>query len=217
MRKVLIGTPSYDGKVEAVYVSSLLAALKECPAGVEIHPVFLCYDALVQRARNDLVQMALESDCTDLIFIDADQGWEPDWIYRLLASSHDVIGGAVVKKSTQVAFNVKALDTLHITSDGLMEVECLGTGFLRLSRAALQAVWDVSETYSNSDKLNRMVFDIKVVDGELISEDNVFCQKWRALGGKVWVDTTMTCSHVGTIRYVGSLQEYLHSSLQVAA
>lgn len=130
----MIATPSYDGKVEAIYCNSLVETIKRAPEGIEIHPVFLCYDALVQRARNDLVQMALQADCDDLIFIDGDQGWNPEWVYQLLNHDVDVVGGAVVKKSEQIAFNIKALPTLEINENGLMEVECVGTGFLRISK-----------------------------------------------------------------------------------
>ena len=216
MRKVLIATPSYDGKVEAVYVNSLVETLKRCPPDIQLFPVLVCYDALVQRARNDLVQMALDAQCSDIFFIDADQGWNPDWVFQLLNSPHEVIGGAVVKKSEAIAFNVKAFPEIKVV-DGVMEVECVGTGFLKISGDALQKVYQASDEYISSGKKSRMVFDIKIIDGELVSEDNVFCHKWRSLGGKVYVDTSMTCSHVGTKHYHGSLHQYLQSTLKIAA
>jgi hypothetical protein len=54
-----------------------------------------------------------------------------------------------------------------------------------------------------------MVFDVKLVDGELVSEDNIFCGKWRELGGKVWIDPSMTCNHIGPKKYSGNFMEYL--------
>ena len=210
MRKVLIGTPAYDGKVDVWYANSLVNTIRmSYEKDVVIVPVYMAYDSLVQRARNDLVKLAIEEDFDDLIFIDADQEWDPAWIFKLLDSDKDVIAGTVVKKSDQPAFNVKALKD-GVKLDGeLAEVDCVGTGFMRISKNALKQVWDASEEYTNEGKTCRMVFDIKVVDGQLVSEDNVFCRKWHDLGGKVYIDPSMTCNHVGIKKYTGNFMEYI--------
>ena len=210
MRKVLIGTPAYDGKVDVWYANSLVNTIRmSYEKDVVIVPVYMAYDSLVQRARNDLVKLAIEEDFDDLIFIDADQEWDPAWIFKLLDSNKDVIAGTVVKKSDQPAFNVKALKD-GVKLDGeLAEVDCVGTGFMRISKNALKQVWDASEEYTNEGKTCRMVFDIKVVDGQLVSEDNVFCRKWHDLGGKVYIDPSMTCNHVGVKKYTGNFMEYI--------
>lgn len=210
MRKVLIGTPSYDGKVDVWYANSLTQTiLLGLQQDTQIAPVYMAYDALVQRARNDLVKLAIEGEFDDLIFIDADQEWNPEWIFKLLSYDLDVVGGAVVKKSDTPAFNVKAKEKINIDENGLAEVECLGTGFLRISSKALKKIWKVSKRYKNEGKECRMVFDIAIENGNLVSEDNVFCQKWKKLGGKVYVDVNMTCNHIGIKKYMGSFAGYL--------
>lgn len=204
--KVLIGTPAHDGRVDVWFANSLVNTVKlSARYKTEIMPVYMSYDSLVQRARNDLVRLALEEKFDALIFIDSDEEWDPNWVFSLLKRSEPVIGATVVKKSdTEIAFNVKALkDKFEIEPNGLMEVECIGTGFLKISRAALQKVWDISPEYMNEGRKCRMVFDVKLVDGELVSEDNIFCQKWRSLGGKVWIDPSMTCNHIGAKKYGG--------------
>jgi glycosyltransferase involved in cell wall biosynthesis len=171
----------------------------------------MSYDSLVQRARNDLVRLAVEENFDDLIFIDSDEEWDPEWIFKLLAYKEEVIGLPVVKKSDQMMFNIKALPTgLKTQQNGLMEVEAVGTGFMKISRAALKKVWDVSDKYQNEGRTCRMVFDVKVVNGELVSEDNVFCQKWRSLGGRVFIEPSMTCNHIGVKKYQGNFLEYLN-------
>lgn len=205
--KVLIGTPAHDGRVDVWYANSLVNTVKlSGKYNTEIVPVYMSYDSLVQRARNDLVRLALEEGFDALIFIDSDEEWDPEWVFSLLSRNEDVIGATVVKKTDfEIAFNVKALkDKLEIEPSGLMEVECVGTGFMKLTRNALQKVWDVSPEYTNEGRKCRMVFDVKLVDGELVSEDNVFCQKWRELGGKVWIDPSMTCNHIGVKKYGGN-------------
>jgi hypothetical protein len=73
-RKVLIGTPAYSGTVDVWYANSLVNTVRmSYEKDVVIVPVYMAYDSLVQRARNDLVKLAIEEDFDDLIFIDADQ------------------------------------------------------------------------------------------------------------------------------------------------
>lgn len=211
MKKVLIATPSYDGKVDVWYTNSLINTIKiashfDCV----VFPVFMAYDALVQRARNDLVSLAIEEDFDEIIFIDADIEWHPEWVFKLLSYDVDVVGAPVVKKSDYAAFNIKALsENMEIEENGLAEIECIGTGFLRVSRNALEKVWKTSKKYKNEGRECRMVFDVQIVNGDLVSEDNVFCQKWRKLGGKVYADVNMTCNHIGTKKYGGSFAAYL--------
>lgn len=211
MRKVLIGTPAHDGRVDVWYANSLVNTIKlSFQKYVEIIPIYMAYDSLVQRARNDLVKLAVEENFDDLIFIDSDEEWDPEWIFKLLDYKEDVIGLPVVKKSDQMMFNIKALpEGLKANDNGLMEVECVGTGFMKISKSALQQVWDQSPEYRNEGRSCRMVFDIQVVDGDLVSEDNVFCKKWRSLGGKIYIEPNMTCNHIGVKKYQGNFMEYL--------
>jgi len=211
MTKVLIGTPAHDGRVDVWFANSLVNTIKlSMQKGIEVIPVYMAYDSLVQRARNDLVKLAIEEKFDYLIFIDSDQEWNPEWIFKLIAYKEDVIGATVVKKSDNIAFNVKALkDGLKQQQNGLIEVECVGTGFLKISKKALQKVWDISPEYKNEGKTCRMVFDVQLVDGELVSEDNVFCQKWRKLGNKVFIDPNMTCNHIGVKKYTGNFLEFI--------
>ncbi len=211
MRKVLIGTPAHDGRVDVWYCNSLVNTIKiSHHFNTVIHPIYMSYDSLVQRARNDLVRLALEEKFDDLIFMDSDQEWNPEWIFKLLEYKEDVIGGTVVKKSDKPVFNVKALKSgLKLEKNGLMEVEAIGTGFMKISRRALEKVWDSSEEYMNEGKKCRMVFDVQLVDGELVSEDNVFCRKWRKLGEKVYIDPSMTCNHIGAKKYSGNFLAFL--------
>lgn len=208
----MIGTPAFDGRVDVWYANSLVNTVKlALQKEVEIMPIYMAYDSLVQRARNDIVRLAVEEDFDDLIFIDSDEEWNPEWIFKLLDLKEEVIGLPVVKKSDQLMFNIKALPTgLKQEDNGLMEVECVGTGFMKISKSALKKVWDASPEYKNEGRSCRMVFDIKIENGDLVSEDNVFCQKWRSLGGKVYIEPTMTCNHIGVKKYQGSFIEFLN-------
>jgi hypothetical protein len=212
MRKVLIGTPAHDGRVDVWFANSLVNTVKMAmQRQVDLTPIYMSYDSLVQRARNDIVRLAVEENFDDLIFIDSDEEWNPEWVFKLLGYKEEVIGLPVVKKSDHLMFNVKASSTgLKIQQNGLMEVEAVGTGFMKISKPALKKIWDASPEYKNEGRIGRMVFDIQVVNGDLISEDVIFCQKWRNLGGKVFIEPSMTCNHIGAKKYQGNFLEYLN-------
>ena len=36
-----------------------------------------------------------------------------------------------------------------------------------------------------------------------MSEDFAFCDRWRALGGTVWVDLTLGLNHTGPVKFEG--------------
>jgi glycosyltransferase involved in cell wall biosynthesis len=218
MRKVLIGTPSYDGRIDVWFANSLVATVKEAEKkDIFVHAIYTSYDSLVQRARNSLVKLALDGGYDDLFFIDSDIEWEPEWFFRLLNRPEPVVGGALVKKTDTEGYTVKILDkTLKYSSDKkLLEVNGVGTGFLKVSRFALEKLWEASDSYTSEGEKHRMVFDIKVENGELISEDYIMCNKWQDLGYKVWLDPTITCNHIGIKKFKGDLNKFLDKNKYV--
>ena len=211
-RRVLIGTPSYDGRIDVWFANSLIATVKEAEKkGIFVHAIYTSYDSLVQRARNSLVKLALDGGYTDLFFIDSDTEWEPEWFFRLLDRPEPIVGGALVKKADKEGYTVKLLDKkLKYSEDKkLIQADGVGTGFMKVSRFALEKLWEVSDEYTSEGEKHRMVFDIKVENGDLISEDYILCNKWKDLGYKVWLDPTITCNHIGIKKFKGDLNKFL--------
>ena len=206
MLKVLIATPAHDGRLDVWYTTSLVNSVRIAQDnGIFLHPVFMSYDALVQRARNDLFRLALEYDA--VIWIDSDLEWNPMWIMELLGSGKDVIGGTYRKKTDDAElYTVKTKDLT--TTDGLIKVDGLGMGFLKMSKKAVQALWDASQPYQNEGREGRMICDIQIVDGQLVSEDNVVIRKLADLGFDIWLDPRMTCCHIGTKKFYGNFEDF---------
>lgn len=212
MRKVLIGTPCYDGRVDVWYANSLVNTVKmSYDKDVFVHPIYCSYDSLIQRARNSLVQIAMDSGFDDLFFIDSDVEWEPEWFFRILERPEPIVGAALVKKSDKEAYTIKLVNKeLNWSSDKkLIEVDGIGTGFMKINRFALEKLWDMSEPYNNEGKSYRMICDIKIQDGDLVSEDYIICQKWQSLGYKTWIDPSITINHVGIKKFTGNIQSFL--------
>lgn len=215
-RKVFVATPCYDGRADVWYMNSLIQTVKMAPQfNVEITPIWLSYDALIQRARNDCVALALETGSDDCIFIDSDLEWQPEWFFQLLEHPVDVVGGTYRKKSDEEeTYVVKLLSWDNCDPDPdtkLIRVNGLGTGFLRFSRRALQALWDNSEPYNELEagKHRRWIFNTLVVNGQLISEDIWVCRRVQELGFDIWLDPTMTLSHLGTKKFRGDFENWM--------
>ena len=77
-------------------------------------------------------------------------------------------------------------------------------------------LWDTSEPYRNEGKDRRWIFDVRPVNGELVSEDNFVCLKLRQAGIKVLLDPSFTCTHIGLKQYKGDFAAYV-SKMQAAA
>lgn len=213
-RKVVIGTPTMDGKVEAEYAVSLAETMRICvQRGIEIYPLCICYESIIQNIRNDLLGAMLKYDCTDIIFIDADQGWDPEWVPKLLSYPVDVVGGTVRKKTDErELYNVKH-GSVHIETDpktGLWMVDSLGTGFLRMTRKAVEALWNSSVEYRVWNKEpSRWVFDIRPIAGQLVGEDVMVSLKLKDLGFQTYLDPDMVCIHIGVKKYIGNFKNWL--------
>ena len=212
MRRVLIGTPSYDGRIDVWFANSLIETVKQAEKkGIFVHAIYTSYDSLIQRARNSLIKLAIDGGYDDLFFIDSDTEWEPEWFFNLLERPEPIVGGALIKKTDKEGYTVKLVDKkLKYSEDKkLLQVDGVGTGFMKVSKFALDKLWEMSDEYTSEGEKHRMVFDIKVENGDLISEDYILCNKWKSLGYKVWLDPTITCNHIGIKKFKGNFENFI--------
>lgn len=212
MKKVLIATPSYDGTVDVWYTSALhQTTLLGIQNEVYFHPIFMSYDALIQRSRNDLVALAVEQDFDGILWIDGDIEWASQWALDVVNSNKDVLGLPCIKKSLQEeSYNIKAKPEQLVTDEaGLMKVESVGTGFLYLSKAAFTHLWESSKPYTHNGQKRKWIFEVKIEDGDIISEDVLMCKKLRKGGFDVFIDPSKTCNHVGKLKFTGNFAAFL--------
>ncbi len=105
LRKVrlMIGTPMYGGMAHGLFVRSMCDLTLLCERhGISLDTCFVLNESLVPRARVEIAARFLRSDCTHLMFIDADIGFAAQDVVALLALSGgatiDVIAGAYPHK-----------------------------------------------------------------------------------------------------------------------
>lgn len=212
MKRVVIGTPCYTGQVDIWYAHSLIETIKLGLArDIEFYPLWISFDSLVQRARNDTVSAAVKQDVDALIFVDSDIEWDPEWIFKLLDYEEDIVGGTYPKKGLIEEYVVRKLETpTVIKPNGLMEVSGLGTGFVKLSRNALKYLWDNSEPYIDpkDNQERRMICNVEIINGSLYSEDINMFRKLREGGFKIYLDTELTCNHSGPHKFTGNFKRW---------
>jgi hypothetical protein len=60
-------------------------------------------------------------------------------------------------------------------------------------------------------------FDTAVRENRYYSEDWTFCENWRDLGGKIWVDKRVLLKHTGTYVFDYAAQDKLYQDLHAMA
>lgn len=209
----MLAAPSYDGTITVWHASSLSETCKLGLAqGINVFCIYMSYDALVQRARNDIVKLALETNVDELVFVDCDIDWKPEDFIKLVNHDADIVGAVYPKKYDEESYPVKLLDEYKVNENNLVEVDGLPMGFTKIKRKALELIWDNSKEYREPHKEHpiRMVFDINInEEGYLVSEDISFCDKWKSLGGKLYLDPTIDLAHVGTKRWIGNFSNWI--------
>ena len=220
MRKVMIGTPSYDGKLDVWYVNSLINTINRSHENnISVTPIWLSFDALIQRARNDIIALAVEMDVDDLVWIDSDIEWKEECFFELLNCDEDVVGGTYRKKTDSVEEYVFR-DLKKNTKGDLMEVSGLGTGFVKFSKKAINYLWNTGTPYIDpkDGKERRMIFDVSVVDfggiNGLMGEDILVFRKLSDGNFKIWLNKNITCGHSGVKKYTGDFNNWMKSSFR---
>lgn len=103
-RKLFLAVPMYGGQCAGMFTKSVADLASLCTShGIEMRSYFLFNESLITRARNYCVDEFMRSDCTHLMFIDSDIGFDPRDVLAMLAlqsddTEYDVIAGPYPKK-----------------------------------------------------------------------------------------------------------------------
>ena len=250
-KSIFVATPMYGGMNHGLYAKACLDLQAICMQyGVQVKFSFLFNESLITRARNYLVDEFLHrSDCTHMLFIDADVHFNPQDVIALLALDKDVIGGPYPKKAIKWSSVKKALtknpameatDLEKVTGDYVfnpvkgtdkfsvsdpLEVLEIGTGFMMVKREVFPKFAEafphlrykpdhVGQANFDGSRYIHAYFDtlIDTIDSptgggsdRYLSEDYMFCQLWRKIGGSIWLCPWMRADHIGTYHFRGDM------------
>jgi hypothetical protein len=162
---IFVGVPMYGGNCSGLFCKSTNDLATMCAKyGIKIVFYYLFNESLVQRARNYCVDEFLRSDCTHMMFIDADIGFNPNDVLSLLGiqmtypDQYDVLAAPYpkkniswekVKKAVEAGRAENPFDLVHYAADyvfnplphvksfrvdEMVEVSEAGTGFMLIPR-----------------------------------------------------------------------------------
>jgi len=158
---LVVATPCFGGQVSTIYAKSLFALQRavHSMSNVKLQVHLRDGDALITRARANLVTLFLDDPAaTHLLFIDADIGFTPDQVFRLIESGADVVAGCypikrvnwdkagramaagradLAASSLDYVLELDNPDEVKVVN-GFTRVRYAGTGFLMIRRHVLE-------------------------------------------------------------------------------
>ena len=218
--KVHIAMPCYGGMLtESTFMSFIKWANTARQLNIDWTLETMVNESLISRARNTLTAKFLHMpDATHLMFIDADIGWEPWHLLVLLNRDVDVIGGLYPMKTMPIKWVVNGFDGAEEGPDGFQEVSKAGTGFLLIKKGVFEQMngHPAVKQYKNDigldpvyDQYLKTYFDTAVRQNRYYSEDWTFCENWRDIGGKIYVDKRVLLRHSGSYVFCMENQQFL--------
>ena len=225
--KVMLATPVSQNPACA-YTVALAATIHSLASfGVEAHVYLHQGNCHVDDARNTMIRDFLESDCTDLFFLDADLGWRPQSVMRFLEVPGDIVAGVYCHRSPGETYPFHPGEGVRESNEhGLFRMHKVPTGFMRIRRNVLETLYEAEKAKGRSfwwgqeEREGRRPIT-RIVERGFLSElgleglggsnsdyhsgDYMLCLKARAAGFEVWVDIEHWFEHVGEQCFQGHL------------
>jgi len=235
---IYLAVPCYGCLMMNTFAASIIALQALCAQrGVPIYMDFVGNESLIERARNILVKRFLQTEgFTHFMFIDADIGFNPESVLRLLDFDKDVTSAVYPKKSINwehvkekiasgspegihqmgLDFNIN-IKSHEQPNNGFVRVLDVATGFLMMKRGVLERMYKhyEKELFAVNDIIGQSVKDYVAIFACMIdpdtkrflSEDYAFCRRYQLMGGDIWADITTPLSHTGTHVFSGNIKE----------
>jgi hypothetical protein len=235
---LVIATPCFGGQISALYATSLFTLQSRVRSykDLNLKILFKDGDALITRARASLISQFLDDpSATHLLFIDADIGFEPEQVLRLLTCGADMCAAVYpikridwdrVRSTIEEGRNPSAAALRYVFEvddpqavaerAGFLKVRYAGTGFLMIRRQAVERLCthypqlkyrrDHSSDAAVASDNRFALFECMIGgDGTYLSEDFAFCKRWTDIGGEIWADLNSRLDHVGPMTFFGDL------------
>lgn len=160
--RLYVATPCYGCQMSTVFMTSLMQLQAQCvQRGIECFCDFVGNESLITRARCVLSARFLKSQSTHLLFIDADIGFNPEAVFRLLESNKDIATAVYPKKAFNWAeiesklkdseckepvqmmgldYNINLVGETGTIENGFVKVLDSATGFMLVKKSVLETM-----------------------------------------------------------------------------
>lgn len=212
-RWLVLAVPTLTGSISSGVVRSIvdgIEALRNAGWRVSFWPWER--SAIIQHARNEIVASFLETTATHLLMVDDDIEFNPTKLVRFVERPVDVVAGVyrgrgcngpllwrgpkTIRDLTEPRSRARAILAASQSTNGLVEAEAVGSGLLRVTRSCLERWSDAAPRYRYHGAECADLFSVVIDgDGQMWTEDFTFCNRWRELGGKVWIDPEIETGH----------------------
>ena len=154
--------------------------------------------SMLWKQRADLVQGALDLDCTHLLFVDSDQTFPANTLRRLLHHKKPVVACNVATKQYPSSPTARKWHNKEpwpvfttVESTGLEEVWRIGTGIMMVDLSIIKNIPKPWFKVSWGD------------EGEQYGEDWWFCQQIEEAGYPIFIDHDLSkeIGHIGSMTY----------------
>jgi hypothetical protein len=206
MKKVLIATPALDQKVDCYFTNSLCQSIRlGLKNDIDINCVMLANESILPMARNELMYLAYTEEYDDVVFIDADELWEPQGLIDIIQSPKDVVCLPVVNKTDRKEeYNIWFKPDSKMDSDGYISLDKTGAGFLKLSKKAIIDLYESNPHLHFRNKVLSLIFNYEQDAESFIGEDITVSNKLKELGYDIWMNPKYTVYHIGNKMYTGN-------------
>lgn len=186
--KLFIAIPCYQGNCNVTCMEAVMGTLLLCQVNnIKFKLFTLTSESLIPRARNVCASAFMKSDCSHMLFVDADIIFNPKDVLKMIHYDVDIIAGAYMKKalnfekmkehialsdsiesliekSGSYAVNPQPEEMNLFEDTTLCKVQHAPTGFMMIKRC-------VFEQMKKSNKVSSYVNDIssyqKYTDGPM--------------------------------------------------
>jgi hypothetical protein len=212
-KTLFVAVPLYGGMPGSSVLSFCqLAARPRIPYGLFTR----CHDSHIDRSRNHLTADFLDTGWDKMLFIDSDLVFTPDHLARIAAHDVDIVGGLYPIKSPDPAVRwcingLPGTNRAEPDDRGLAKVNYIGTGFMCIKRTVFEKLREsgIAPVYKSDYPPHRMehsywasgVYQYRDGRSRWLSEDWLFCQRWRDLGGEIFADCSIILGHVGEAQW----------------
>ena len=216
MTNILIAIPSYSG---SIHIGTMRSLMGDVLMLMGRNDRVAIYDeaggAEIDTARAIIVAEFMASDADVLVMVDSDVVWQRGGLVRLIDSGRDFVAGCYPHRKDPITWPLHLIDgqkTLTVEDGGVCEVKAVPGGFMCVRRTVVeQLIAEHPELEFESSKTEHPCYALfdHVWDGKTrLSEDLSFCARWRAIGGRIYIDPAILMGHVGPKLFTGTLGEH---------